>query len=160
MAKSNSSFKKNDPRFASMQGENHSRYKHGMFGTSIYKIWTKMKVRCYQRTAKDYPRYGGRDIRMSEDWLTFENFYRDMGPTYKQGLTIERVDNLAGYSKLNCRWATQAEQARNKRNVVLYDFQGEKRTIPEIANIIGIKPKTLYSRLKILKWPLEKAVKV
>lgn len=145
------------PQQKQVSGKEHGRYKHGMFGTRIYNVWTRMKSRCFDPTNKSYARYGGRGIRVSANWLTFEGFYKDMGASYKHGLTIERIDNDGWYSRANCKWIPANQQARNKSTVALYLYKGEKLNIPEIAKKIGIKNKTLYARIKILKWPLEKA---
>lgn len=72
----------------------------------------------------------------------------------------DRLDNEKGYSKENCRWATHAEQARNKRNVRLFDYKGAKATVADIARDVGLKRNTLYSRLFVYNWPFEKAVQV
>lgn len=160
MARSSGTYVKDDPRFVNRRGKNHPIYKHGMTQTRIYDTWVKMKSRCYKPTDKNYPNYGGRGIKMEKKWLDFLGFYEDMGPTYREELTIERIDNNKGYTKANCKWITAAEQAKNKRSVARYSFKGEKLSIPEIADKIGLKRRTLYSRIKILKWPLERAFQV
>jgi hypothetical protein len=79
-----------------------------------YQSWCDMKRRCLDPLRQGYENYGGRGIKVCERWLFFGNFLQDMGECPK-GLTLERIDNNKGYYKDNCKWATRAEQSRNKR---------------------------------------------
>jgi hypothetical protein len=76
-----------------------------------------MLRRCFNPSTKDYCNYGGRDdvpITVCERWLTFENFYADMGDP-PPSLWIERKNNNGNYEPGNCKWATPAEQMHNRR---------------------------------------------
>lgn len=117
-----------------------------------------MKRRCFNKNEKAYGRYGGSGVTMSEEWMDFKNFHGDMHKTWFVGASIDRVDNSKGYSKENCRWVTMAAQSRNRRNVLKYTYQGRTLTIPEWAEELNMKQKTLYARLKVYGWTIEKAV--
>ena len=82
--------------------------------TKVYSVWISMVARCSNPNLKDYKDYGGRGITVCERWLKFENFLEDMGEP-PPGLSIDRLDNDAGYSKGNCAWRTLGQQAKNKR---------------------------------------------
>lgn len=94
--------------------------KHGKYKTKVYASWQKAKNRCTNKLSKDYPLYGGRGIRMCEEWLrSFEAFYEHMGDRPEGKFSLERIDNNKGYQPGNCRWATDFEQSNNKRNNML-----------------------------------------
>jgi len=88
--------------------------KHGMWGTPTYITWGAMIQRCNNSNNHGYSNYGGRGITVCDEWLIFENFYKDMGKC-PEGLTIERKNNGLGYFKENCCWDTHTEQSRNQR---------------------------------------------
>ena len=92
-----------------------SRESRKIIKGSSYRIWQGMKERCSYKKHISYKNYGGRGITVCDRWLeSFENFLNDMGER-PEGLSIDRIDNEKGYSKDNCRWATQKEQTNNTR---------------------------------------------
>lgn len=100
---------------------------HGMSKSRIYRIYRHMINRCGNHGVDSYPLYGGRGIRVCEEWKTFEPFYEwAMQHGYADNLSIDRRDNEKGYYPDNCRWSTELEQARNKRNTVASEEIAEK----------------------------------
>lgn len=128
---------------------------HGQCYTRLYKIWAKILQRCLRTYCKGYKHYGGRGISVSEDWLHFENFYRDMKDTYEDHLTIERIDVNGNYEKSNCKWATWAEQATNKRNSLLIDTPWGRMSVIDAATKSGLPKRTIYTR-HYKNWSIEK----
>lgn len=122
---------------------------HGKTESLIYRRWAAMMQRCYNKNNHNYFNYGGRGILVCESWHKFENFYADMGDPPNNQLTLDRIDNNKGYSRDNCRWATKKEQGRNKRTTLLFNCDGEKKTLLELAEKLKITPEALQRRLKI-----------
>jgi hypothetical protein len=87
----------------------------GYTTSTEYSAWKNMMARCYRVHHNCYHNYGGRGITVVTAWHKFEAFFSDMGPKPSPELTLERVDNEKGYGPDNCKWATRAEQNRNRR---------------------------------------------
>jgi hypothetical protein len=128
------------------------RKKHGGRDHPTYNVWRSMKKRCMLPTHKSYKDYGGRGISVSEDWLNFKNFYNDMLPTYKKGLTLNRIDNSRGYSKENCEWTTVQSQNENTRANKRYNGV----LITHISRQLGGNNGLVHDRLK-QGWTIEEA---
>lgn len=138
---------------------NRQRTANRKTGTRLYRIWQAMKTRTTNPKAQHFSVYGGRGIRVCDEWFhsfpTFESWALANG--YQEGLSIDRIDPNGHYCPENCRWITMAEQQRNKRNVPLITFNGETHTRPEWAELLGIPKATLASRLRY-GWSIEKAL--
>lgn len=97
---------------------------HGMSGTKLYQVWANTKARCYDENGESYELYGGRGITVCDKWHTFEGFYEDMGDSYIEGLSIDRIDVNGNYKKDNCRWADAITQQNNRRITKYYTVDG------------------------------------
>lgn len=135
--------------------------KHGMYDAPGYRSWYSMIDRCTDKTAKDYPRYGGKGVNVCERWLGLEgikNFFADMGPQPTPKHSIDRFPNKNGnYEPGNCRWATRFEQQRNKNNNRLLTHNGETKTMAEWAESLGLHLTAMAERFR-RGWSVEKAV--
>ena len=89
---------------------------HGMFGTPQYLAWSNARSRTTNPRSISWPNYGGRGITMCQEWKdSFEAFWKDMGPTWEEGLTLDRIDVDGNYHKENCRWVETSIQPHNQR---------------------------------------------
>lgn len=82
--------------------------------TITYNSWQNMRKRCMNPKSIQFKDYGGRGIKICDDWNKFENFLRDMGER-PIGMSIDRINVNGNYEKNNCKWSTRLEQANNKR---------------------------------------------
>ena len=116
-----------------------------------------MKDRCLNEKDVSYKNYGGRGIKLCNEWMDFETFQKwALANGYSDKLTIDRIDVNGNYCPENCRWATWKEQANNKRNNHFIEFDGRRQTLSQWAKEIGIDCTSLLERLS--KHPLEKAL--
>lgn len=129
-----------------------SNYKHGMSGTRFYKIWSNMIDRCLNKKHGKYSYYGGRGIKVCDDWLQFVNFYRDMYDGYiihcgqytERDTSIDRINNQDGYSLKNCRWATWSQQNVNRNLPSASKYTGVTKHGNKWAAKISVKNNMKY----------------
>ena len=108
------------------------RTKHGLYKDRIYGVWGGMLNRCESETSPGYSNYGGRGISVCKEWhdaSVFAKWAKSTG--YRKGLQIDRIDNNGNYEPSNCRWATVAEQARNRRSNRIVTAFGETKCASE-----------------------------
>ena len=113
-----------------------------------YARWYNMIRRCSNPDDPAYVYYGGRGIRVCDRWLIFENFDFDMGPPPSPEHSIERREGNGNYEPNNCHWATPQEQARNRRSNVLYEHNGQKQFLDDLAQEHGVLTNTVIDRIK------------
>jgi len=141
------------------------KFKHG-YGSSAnptYMSWQAMKARCSNTNTSYYKDYGGRGIAVCAEWSNdFGQFLKDMGER-PEGRTLDRIDNDKGYEPGNCRWATNLEQAHNKRDVSFcrkVNVDGmEFVSLTAAASHFGISRNTVSNRITMHGWEVERALK-
>ena len=137
--------------------QNGLKKKHGLKDSRVYRIWSCMKTRCYNKKDEHFKDYGERGIVVCDEWKDdFQAFYDwSMSHGYADNLTIDRIDVNGNYEPSNCRWVTQKEQSNNKRTTPFVTFNGVTKTLFEWSEITGIKYQTLFYRYKVGKTPAE-----
>lgn len=123
-----------------------------------YSIYWGILKRCYDTRCPSYHNYGGRGIRMCDEWRqSFRAFFADIGPRPSAQHTLDRINNDGNYEPGNVRWATRREQAFNRRNTILLTLAGETKNLAEWSAITGLTPATIRGRLTI-GWSHEDAL--
>lgn len=130
---------------------------HGMGDTPEYNSWVHMRQRCENPTNVDYPRYGARGIKVSDEFSTFEGFIGAMGRRPGPGYSIERLDVDGDYCKQNCMWLPHKEQANNRRTTVWVEYAGKRQNLKQWATELNLNYSSLLSRVK-RGWPVERAL--
>jgi len=148
-----------------MFGKNNPAYKHGLAQKRPNNIFFTLRARCKNPNNISYSRYGAKGVKCQ--WNTFDEFWRDMSTSYlahvnkygEKNTQIDRINPIGDYSRENCRWVSLKEQARNTRNIPRFTSRGKTLTLAEWSEIVSIKPGTLWHRIVIARWPIEKALK-
>lgn len=120
--------------------------------TPEYLAWRNMRARCTNPGHNSWARYGGREIRVCARWDAFTSFLADVGRSPGPEYSIDRIDNNGNYEPGNVRWATRAEQARNRFGNVLLIYDGRTQTLSAWEEEKGFPSGTLCQRLKRQKW--------
>lgn len=119
---------------------------HGMTGTRIHRIWKNMKTRCYNGHDKFYYCYGGKGIKICDEWRNnFVPFYEwSMENGYTDELTIDRINSDGDYEPSNCRWVTMKVQNANSSNCHYVEYNGEKHLCREWQKILNVNNAKFY----------------
>ena len=133
-----------------------SRSIHGMDGTPTYNSWRGIIKRCTDPNNASYQSYGGRGIKVCDRWMKFKNFLEDMG-VKPEGKSIDRKDTNGDYCPENCQWSTAKDQARNRNNNRLIEFNGEVKCITQWSDELGIPYAVLNYRLS-RGWDVKRAL--
>lgn len=131
------------------------KFKKNKSNPRFYAIWSGMRNRCQNVNNRSYQFYGHIGIKVEDSWNSFEKFYKDMYKSYvsalkryRESVSIDRIDNTKGYSKENCRWATNKMQGRNKTTNTILQFRGRDMCISEFIEKYKINRSKFYRRIK------------
>lgn len=139
-------------------GKNSVHYKHGECRSRLYSVYCEIKNRCYNKRDKSYKWYGAKGIKVCEKWSDYILFQRwAYAHGYKEGMSLDRIDNTKDYSPDNCRWVNAKVQANNKSNNHYLTYKGRTQTLIQWSEELGINYDTLKSRINRSHWSVEKA---
>lgn len=139
-------------------------YKNGLSAKDyrLYGIWSKVLNRCNNHNAKEFHYYGGRGIKVCDEWQGehgAENFFNwAYSHGYKEPLTLERINVNGNYEPDNCTWIPKGEQVNNTRRTNRYTYKDETLTLNEFSKKYNINVVMLRSRVYSLKWDIARAI--
>ena len=131
---------------------------HNMSYSRLYRIHNLMKARCFNPKHTHYKNYGGRGIKVCDEWMKFETFMEwAFSNGYKENLELDRIDNDKNYEPNNCQWITHKKNNNKRGNNRIIELNGQAKTLAEWAEIYNISSNTIWSRLE-RGWETEKAI--
>ena len=124
---------------------NKAPEKHGLCKHPLNIIWCGMKERCNNPNSENYKWYGGRGIRVCEEWNNnFYSFYTwAINNGWEKGLELDRQDNMKDYCPENCKWVTHKQQCRNRRSNVCIEINGISLLMCEWEERFNLRKKSL-----------------
>lgn len=145
----------------SSKKRNTSCKKHGKCNTRLYVIWHSMRGRCHYPSTNQYKNYGGRGIKVCNEWETnFMNFYNwAINNGYEDNLTLDRIDVDGNYEPDNCQWVDMKTQNNKRRSNKYIEYNGEIKTQIQWCEKFNINPTTFLDRLK-RGWTIEQALTI
>lgn len=128
---------------------------HGETNTRIHRIWSSMHERCERKSHEYFRCYGGRGIKICEEWNDYKKFREwALNNGYSENLTLDRIDVNGDYCPENCRWADWEIQQNNKRSNHNLTYGGKTQTISEWSRSTGINKTTIRARI-MAGWSVE-----
>lgn len=126
------------------------QYKHGLSNSRLDRILSGMITRCTNPKSIHYKNYGGRGIKVCEEWMNNRKAFFEwaLNNGYDDNLTIDRKDNDKGYSPDNCRWVTKEFQNINKRRTIFVEINGERKCLKDWCKEINIPYSTITKKVR------------
>ncbi|OEH55924.1 hypothetical protein AQ616_18985 [Oceanobacillus sp. E9] len=136
-----------------------TRERHGMHESRIYRTWQNMKSRCNNPNASKYHLYGGKGIKVCDEWsesfITFHDWAMKNG--YTDELTLDRINGNKDYEPCNCRWVTYKVQSNNTTQNNIITYKDVSMTAAQWAEKLNMNYNTFTERLR-RGWTLERAI--
>lgn len=139
---------------------------HGDSNSRLYRVFISMIDRCERKGHVQYANYGGRGIKVCEEWRHDYSAFREwaLASGYDDGAahgkcTIDRIDPDGDYSPTNCRFTSMVEQNNNKRNNRLVTIDGKTQSVTQWCRELGLNSKTVNSRIHMGWEPVDALTK-
>ena len=125
----------------------------------LYRRYNHIKDRCYNPNNKSYARYGGRGIKMCDEWLNSYQAFEDwcLSHGFKKELSIDRIDNDGDYAPDNCRFVTLKENNQKRGTTLWFTINGETKNLQQWCDYYNINRGTVNTRLQH-GWNIEEAL--
>ena len=151
--------KRNNKMLANNDSTSSGNYQDGQAMHPLYGLWKMMLSRCEDPKANHYDRYGGRGIKVCDEWHDFWEFAKWSNSVggRPEGYTLDRIDNDGNYEPSNCRWANWKTQTSNKSSNRFIVYNGKSQTIQQWSLELGINRQTLTNRIN-RGWSIERAI--
>lgn len=125
-----------------------------------YRAWRSMRSRCASPGNASFRLYGGRGITVCERWMSFENFFADMGKKPSRRHSLDRIDSDGNYAPENCRWATSAAQQQNRRDsrlcaasvFIMRHLARRSVRVGDLAHAFGVSHRTASAIVLRRSW--------
>lgn len=139
--------------------ESHNK-RHGQTSTNIHQKWVNMRQRCSNPNCKSYVHYGARGITVCPEWDNSFEAFRDWAYAhgYEDGLSLDRINNEIGYSPNNCRWVPWKEQSGNRRNNLMFSYNGKAQNLKAWCDELGLNYDVIRQRIKRDGYTFEQAI--
>lgn len=142
-------------------GVNNNNYKVGFsMNKKLYWIYYAMVQRCYNPNCKRFLRYGGRGIKVCKEWLADKtSFYKwSLEHGYKDGLTLDRINNDGNYEPSNCAWVSNKENVNHNSRTHFLTYNGKTQSMSKWSEELGINYSTLRNRINRSQMTVEEAL--
>lgn len=121
---------------------------HGKSRTKTHNSWLAMKQRCQYEGHPEFHRYGAAGIKVCERWNnSFESFLEDMGEK-PDGMSLDRINSSGNYEPGNCRWATTAQQNRNRKSNINITHNGKTMCVRDWCHELGLNADRVYGYIR------------
>lgn len=134
--------------------------RHNMSKTKLYKIWAGIKNRCYNAKLASYKNYGGRGIRMCDEWIDTPDVFFDwaLSHGYEDNLSIERIDVNGNYCPENCTWIPKEDQAKNRRSCYNITYNNRTQNLQQWCDELNLPYKLVHNRMFKMGWSFERSI--